>query len=206
MIPAMSLDGVKFLLQQHARVHSADVGAGEVASFWDRVFGVGDDQLRECPAGMNSMAWLMWHVARTEDVVVNLVVSAGRQVFDAGWRERMQVDRADIGTAMSHAEMADLSARIDLVALRAYRSAVGLRTREVVRAFASSAWDEEVMDADTARAVGAGAFGSSAEWVPGIWQKQSRGVRLGATVLMHTGMHLGEAINVRSQLGVPLGM
>jgi hypothetical protein len=136
MIPPMSLDGVKFLLQQHARVHSVDVGAGEVGSFWDRVFGVSDDQLRGCPAGMNSMAWLMWHVARTEDVVVNLVVTAGRQVFDAGWRPRMDIERADIGTAMTHAEMADLSARIDLPALRAYRSAVGLRTREVVRAFA----------------------------------------------------------------------
>lgn len=168
------MDGVKFLLQQHARVHSADVGAGEVASFWDRVFGVGDDQLRVCPAGMNSMAWLAWHVARTEDVVVNLVVTAGRQVFDAGWRQRMQIDRVDIGTAMSHAEMADLSARIDLAALRTYRSAVGLRTRDVVRALGASAWDEEIMDADTARATGAGAFGPSADCARDLAEAEPR--------------------------------
>ena len=200
------MDGLKFLLQQHARLHSADVGGGEVGSFWDRVYGVTDDQLRARPSAMNSMAWLLWHLARTEDVVVNLVVTAGRQVFDDEWRQRLRVARADIGTAMTDAEVSALSVRIDLPAARAYRSAVGRRTREVVRAMAAPAWDEEVEDADTARATAAGAFGASAEWVPAIWQKQSRGVRLGATILAHTAMHMGEAVNIRSQLGVPLGM
>jgi hypothetical protein len=155
---------------------------------------------------MNSMAWLLWHVARTEDVVVNLVVSDGRQVFDPEWSRRLGVDRPDIGTAMTDAEVSALSARIDLGAALAYRSAVGRRTRTVVRALPTPVWDEEVTDIDTARAVAAGAFGPSAEWVPGIWTKQSRSLRLGATVLMHTSLHLGEAIEVRGRAGVPLGI
>jgi len=62
------------------RLHTVEVGGGE--SYGDRVFGgLTDDQMRRRPAsGLNSLVWLLWHMARTEDVAVNLVVSDGRQV------------------------------------------------------------------------------------------------------------------------------
>jgi hypothetical protein len=42
-------------------------------------------QLRRCPApGVNAIAWLLWHMARCEDVGVNRLVSDGRQVLDDG--------------------------------------------------------------------------------------------------------------------------
>jgi hypothetical protein len=199
------MDAAEFFLGQHARLHAADVG--DPTSMWERTAGgLADAQMRQRPPGMNSLAWLLWHTARTEDVVVNLVVTVGRQVFDAGWSAKLGVERFDIGTGMTDAEVTDLGNRLDLAAARAYRSAVGRRTREVVPALPAAAWTETVSAADVGRAVAAGAFGPNAAWVEKLWQGVSRANRLGATAITHNAMHLGEAIAIRGQLGLPLGM
>ena len=201
------MDVLGFFLDQHARFHAADVGGGAPASFSDRVLGGLDVKtLRARPLpSVNSIAWLVWHMARVEDVVVNLVIVAGAQVLDDSWIRRLAVDRRDIGTAMTSDEVGALSARIDLDALAAYRSAVGRRTREVVRALAPSAWDEEIVEADTARAAAVGAFAPEAEWVPGFWRKQTRSTRLGA-MCTHNAMHVGEAVTLRGLAGEGTGL
>ena len=80
-------------------------------SFADRVFGgVTDEQMRVRPAdGLNSLVWLLWHMARTEDAAVNLVVAHGRQVLDDDWTRRMNVPSRTIGTGMTDGEVADLT-------------------------------------------------------------------------------------------------
>ena len=199
------MNAADFFLAQHGRLHAA--GVGDPASMWERVFGgVSDEQMRARPAGLNSLAWLLWHTARTEDVVVNLVVSAGHQVFDAAWAKRLGVGRRDIGTGMTDAEVTDFSRRLDLNAARAYRNAVGRRTREVVAGLRVGAWDEIIAPLDVNRAVAADAFGPHAGWVEKLWQGVSRANRLGATALAHNAMHLGEAVVIRGQLGAPVGM
>jgi hypothetical protein len=74
----------------------------EGGSFADRVFGgLTDDQMRLRPAkGLNSLAWLLWHMARTEDVVVNVVIGRESQVLDDAWLERCRgARRASISRA-----------------------------------------------------------------------------------------------------------
>jgi len=58
------MNALEFFLSQHTRLHSAGVGQVEGGSFADRVFGgLPDDQMRRRPAkGMNSLAWLLWHL------------------------------------------------------------------------------------------------------------------------------------------------
>jgi hypothetical protein len=199
------MNAAEFFLVQHGRLHAADVG--DPSSMWERMAGgVTDEQMRLRPPGMNSLAWLLWHTARTEDVVVNLVVTAGRQVFDEAWGRRLGVGRADIGTGMSDAEVTELGGRLDLGAARAYRSAVGRRTREVVAALSAAAWSETVGPADVSRAVAAGAFGPQAGWVEKVWAGVTRANRLGATAIAHNAMHLGEVVAIRGQLGLGVGM
>ena len=70
----------------------------------------------------------------------------------------MNVPWRTIGTGMTEGEVAELTRRADVDAVRAYRSAVGRQTREVVSALRPDAWDEIVGLADTARAAAAGAF------------------------------------------------
>jgi hypothetical protein len=98
--------------------------------------GLDEAHWRRSPApGINPIAWLLWHMARGEDVGVNRLVTDGRQVLDdGGWLPRLGVARRDIGTGMTAEAVAAFSAWVDLAALRAYWDAVGTRTLTVVGA------------------------------------------------------------------------
>ena len=204
------MDAVSFVLVQHAQLHAVEVGGG--ASYSDRVFaGLTDDQMRARPGdGLNSLIWLLWHMARTEDASVNLVVSDGRQVLDDDWSRRMNVPWRTIGTGMTGADAGNLTRRADIGAVRAYRAAVGRRTRDVVGALRPEAWDEIVGFTDTARGAAAGAFAPSTAWVDGVgytpWQGHSRAAQLAGSAIRHNALHLGEAVTVRSLAGFPLGI
>ena len=204
------MDTVSFFLVQHGGLHSAEVAGG--TTYADRVFaGLADDQMRVRPGqGLNSLVWLLWHMARTEDVAVNLVVADGRQVLDDEWARRLNVPWRHIGTGMTDDEVSELTVRADIAGVRAYRDAVGLRTREVVTTLARPAWDEILGPADTARAAAAGAFRPNTGWVEGVgykaWQDRSRGAQLGGSAIIHNAMHMAEAITVRSQAGFGLGI
>jgi DinB superfamily len=199
------MNTARFFLEQHLRLHAADVAAG--GSLADRILGgLTDDQMRlRYGKGTNSLAWLLWHMARTEDVSVNRVVTNGRQVFDEGWARRLGVLRPDIGTGMTDEEVAELGQQLDVAAARAYRSAVGRRTREVVQALAPESWAETVGAEDVNRAQRDGAIGPRAGWLVDFWQNHSRAVRLGTVGITHNAIHLGEAQTLRSVLGLGEG-
>jgi hypothetical protein len=203
------MDLVAFVLAQHAATHAAAVGGGPSGA--DRWLGdLTVAQLRLIPGpGLNSILWLLWHMARTEDVAVNLVVAGRDQVLDAAWMRRMAVSRADMGTGMTAAEVRALTEQADPDAVRAYRAAVGLRTREVVATLPAPAWDEPLGLADTARAAAAGAFGPGDDWAPGVghppWQGLPRGAQLGATAIRHNAGHIGEAVTLRALGGSAVG-
>jgi hypothetical protein len=204
------MDLLSFFLGQHAAVHAADVG-GRIQLF-DRIFGeLSDEQLRVRPAqGLNSLVWLLWHMARTEDVAVNLVVVAGRQVLDEAWARRLSPGRRDIGTGMTEDEVADFTVRADVAAVRAYRSAVGRRTREVVGALSAATWDEPVGAADLMRANAEGGFRVDCSGLIAAgrhpWQANTRGEQLGSSAVRHNAGHVGEATTIRSLAGFPLGI
>jgi DinB superfamily len=200
------MDLVGFFLGLHAATHAPEMsGAAAGAERW--LAGLSDDQLRLRPAGaLNSLVWLLWHMARTEDVAVNLIVAGRDQVFDDAWARRMRIARPDMGTGMTADEVAELSERADVAAVRAYRSAVGRRTREVVQTLRPAAWDEVLGLEDTSRAAAVGAFGPNDDWVDGVghrpWQGHSRGHQLGQTAIRHNTAHIGEGVTVRSLAGL----
>jgi hypothetical protein len=189
------MDPVAMFSLQHGRVHSSQVSAGP--SIADRVFGgVTDEQMRIRPAtGLNSLVWLLWHMARVEDVGVNVVVAAAQQVLDERWAARLGVSRTDVGTGMTAAEVAAFSDAVDVAAVRAYRDAVGRRTREVVAALGDARWEERFTEADAARAPA---------WFT-VFTGQPRALELGTAAITHNAIHLGEAITVRSLAGFPAG-
>ena len=199
------MDLLGFFLSQHAAVHASDVSGRVFAS--QRVFGeLSDDQMRVRPGkGLNSLVWLLWHMARTEDVAVNPVVAGRDQVLDHEWVRRMNVRWPIIGTGMTEDEVADMTARADVAAVRAYRSAVGRRTREVVQALRPDAWGEILVEEDIKRA---GAAGALRDWVEGQtypWLGWSRADQLGSSALRHNAAHIGEALTLRGLAGLGLG-
>jgi hypothetical protein len=70
-----AMDARDLFLGQHTVVHSVAVG-GNPGSASEQAFGgLTDEQMRVRPReDLNSLAWIMWHIARSEDAVINLVL------------------------------------------------------------------------------------------------------------------------------------
>jgi hypothetical protein len=189
------MDAVDFFLTRYGEVHSGLV---------DGLFGsLSDTQLRACPhPGVNTVAWLLWHSARIEDVALNRFLADRAQVLDE-WIERLAVPRRDVGTGMSDAEVDDLSARIDLQALRGYLGAVTGRTLAVVETLRGSDLDAPVAGNRVRSVVlSEGVVAPGAEWLTEFWAGgRSRAWTLAQTALLHPYGHFYEARVAAGLLG-----
>jgi len=190
------MDAKDLFLTQHAAVQSVAVG-GNPASAAERAFaGLSDEQMRVRPReDLNSLAWLMWHIARAEDIMVGALIAGREQVCDDAWRKRLGVSRRDFGIGA-----------VDLVALREYRDAVGRRTREIVGSFKDSDWGGELAAPALQKAAADGAFGTRAEQMVKVFTGRPRTAVLSGIALFHPAGHLGEAVTVRSAGGFGTGI
>jgi hypothetical protein len=202
------MDALALFRLEHARAHSAVV-APDGGPLWleDAVLsGLTEEQLRRRPGGANSLAWLLWHTARIEDVAVNVVLADQSQVLDDGaWAAHLGVSRRDVGSGMADTDVGDLSARVQLAALRAYRGAVGARTRAVLATLGAEHLSALVDARDVARAADDGAFGEGAAWLRTFWEGRPKGWLLSWTGAGHSYLHFGEAMAVRGQAGMGSG-
>jgi hypothetical protein len=204
------MDAKELLLRDHARAHGPGVGEPEGGLFMGALLlnDVTDEQARMKPAeGVNSLAWILWHMARSEDLGVNLIVAGQPQVIDGdGWVDRLGLSRTDIGTGMNDDEVADFTNRVNLNALKEYRNAVGRRTREVVQELRPEEWTE-LQDAGAMQRVAeAGAIGENAQWMASAFGGKSKALILSHTCVAHSFWHLGEGVTVRSLVGAKLNL
>lgn len=193
------MDSIRLFLTQHAIVNSAEMADAGVWSLEDTVLkGLTEEQMRVCPGkGMNSIAWLLWHLARTEDVTVNHLLAGRPQVLDDEWLERLNLTVRDIGTGMGDEEVADVSARVNIEALRAYRVAVGRRTREVAQSLRPEELDEPIDPAAAQQLLSEGALAQSAYRLADFWGANKKSFILAMPATGHAFMHLAEAAAVR---------
>ncbi len=193
---------IDFFLDQHAWGHTSAISGGAQPTTVDRLIdGLSDGELRRRPAPTaNSIAWLLWHMARIEDAAVNVLIAGQPQVLESdGWIERLGVEIADVGTGMTDTEVADLGDRINLAALVDYRSAVGRRTRDIARSLPADALDRRVDAIHVQRLAEGGAV--SASWLLGAWEGRTTGFLLSMPASGHNFIHIGEAWCVRALLG-----
>jgi DinB superfamily len=201
------MDARDLFLEQHAAVQSAAV-AGNKASAAERTFaGLTDEQMRVRPReDLNSLAWLMWHIARAEDIMVNRVLYGRPQVLDDAWLKRLGISRRDFGIGMTSPEVTELTGRIEVGALREYRDVVGRSTRDLVSGFKAEDWEGQVSPEGVAAAAAEGAFGSRAEIMAKVFTGRPRRAVLTGIALFHPSGHMGEAITVRTAGGFGTGV
>lgn len=196
------MDARGIFLLHHAHVHAAATSGEHGPSLEDSLCdGLTAEQMRERPGGMNSIVWLLWHMTRFEDVVVNTVLRGEPEVLDQeGWIERLGIDSRLIGTGSSDEEVGDFSSQVDPATVRAYRAAVGRETRN----WAATA-DFDVLDAvpDVAARLSKGpaAIGERAAWVQRLWESRTGHGLLSLPVIGHSYIHIGEARVTRGRLG-----
>ena len=195
------MDTRDLFLDQHALMHSAAVGGNKMSSAERTFAGLTDEQMRVRPReDLNSLAWLMWHIARAEDIFVNTILGARTQLFDDdGWAKRLAVTRRDFGIGMASAEVTELTRQIDLGALREYRDACA-------GGFKPQDWEGTVSADAVQRAASEGAFGVRTEQIVKGFPGRPRAAMLSGIALFHSAGHLGEAATVRTAGGFGTGV
>src|ERR671924_1277308 len=194
-------------LEQHAAMHSAAVGGNKMSAAERTLGGLTDQQMRVRPReDLNSLAWIMFHIARAEDIFLNPVLAGRPQVFDEAWAKKLNVTRRDFGIGMTSPEVTDLTRQVELGALREYRDAVGRRTRDIVGTFKPQDWEGVTTPEAVQRAADQGAFGARTEVLVKVFTGRPRSALLSGIALFHCSGHLGEATTIRSAGGFGTGV
>ncbi|HZU87393.1 MAG TPA: DinB family protein [Anaerolineaceae bacterium] len=204
--PAEHARAIELFLAQHAMLHAADVSGSNLYSFDNELWhGLSDEAARRIPPGEeHSIAWMIWHLARIEDVTMNLLLAGQAQLYlQDAWMERLKISFRDTGNSLDPVEIAGLSAAIDIPALRAYRIAVGRRTREVVQHLQPQEVKKKVLPARLERVQAEGAVTAAAQWLLDYWG----GLTISGLLLMpptrHNLVHLNEAIRIKRRVLKP---
>ena len=196
-------EAIRLFLSQHAMVHSAVMAQSGAWSFEDEVLdGLAEKEMRTRPAGQsNSIAWLLWHMARIEDVTMNVLVAGQPQVLDElAWLSQLHLKRRDVGTSMNETEVADFSDQVDLPALRRYRVAVGRRTREIVTLLSPAELRERIDPTNVRRLLAEGALAEAAYGLAQAWGGWRKAGLLAMPATRHNFTHLNEARRIRQKL------
>jgi len=196
-------EAIRLFLSQHAMVHSAAMARSGEWSFEDEVLdGLSETQLRARPAAQtNSIAWLIWHMARIEDVTMNVLVAGQPQVLDEStWLSHLHLKRRDVGTSMNETEVADFSDQVDLLALRRYRVTVGRSTREIVTALQPAEVRARIDPTNVSRLLAEGALAEAAYGLAQAWAGWRKAGLLAMPATRHNFTHLNEARRIRQRL------
>jgi hypothetical protein len=191
---------IRLFLRQHAMLHSAKVAQGELWSFEDEILNdMTEEQIRRIPRNCeHSVAWCIWHIARIEDVTMNLLVAGSSQILHRGnWLERMEVTVCDTGNEMDEKNMAQLSAAVDIEALRAYRVAVGRRTREIAGQLEAKALKQKVDPIRVQQVMEEGAVVQAAKGIVDYWSRRNIAGLLLMPATRHNLVHLNEALRLK---------
>jgi hypothetical protein len=188
---------MQMLLRQHAALHSARLAPGEPWSLEDEILDdMPEQQLRHAPpTGAHSVAWLIWHIARCEDITMNLLVAGAPQVLDQDdWLRRIQSPVRDTGNAMDASALTQFNRAVDTQALRGYRLAVGRRTRELIQRLQPVDLTRKVTAASIQQVMDAGDVTEAARGIADYWSKRTVAGLLLMPATRHNLIHLSEAL------------
>jgi hypothetical protein len=191
---------IELFLNQHAMLHSAEMAQTEPWSFEDELLNdMTDEQIRRIPQNCDhSVAWNIWHIARIEDVAMNLLVAGSPQILHRdNWLERMKISVPHTGNAMDREEMDALSASISIVGLRDYRLAVGRRTREIVKELSVKDLQQKVQPSRLQQVMDEGALVEAAGGIKDYWGRRNIAGLLLMPATRHPLSHLNEALRLK---------
>lgn len=195
-------EAIELFLSHHAMLHSARMAQTEAWSFEDEVLDdMTEEQIRRIPQNCeHSVAWCIWHIARCEDITMNLLVAGSPQVLlRDDWLGRTKATARDTGNAMDGREMANFSATVGIDPLRAYRVAVGRRTREIVRQLEPEDLWQKVDPSRLQRVMDEGAVVEAARGLIDYWGKRDVAGLLLMPASRHHIVHLNEALRLKKR-------
>lgn len=193
---------IQLFITQHAVLHTAHVTPDIDWSYADFILDdLTDDQFRRAPKNQeHSIVWCIWHLARIEDLTMNILLAGRPQLLHTeGWYQKMKASAQDTGNEMSHADMLKLSEEMDVQALRAYRAAVGSRTQEIVRTLQPEILNLKTDPARIQQLLDEQAVVPAAQGVLDYWGSRTMAGLLLMPPSRHNLVHLNEAYDLKGR-------
>lgn len=190
----------ELFFKQHAMLHSAKMSQGELFSLEDEVFDdLSEETARRIPhSSDHSIVWNIWHIARIEDMTMNLLVAGSPQILNQdNWLTELGAKITDTGNAMDPEAVVELSKEVDISALRDYRMAVGRRTREIVKALQAADLKSKVDPARLDQVMDEGGVVEEARWLINYWGKRDIAGLLLMPATRHNLVHLNECFRLK---------
>ena len=136
----------KLTLDLHALVHPAEISGRDEKTIADYVLDYmiegnqnefvqrepWDTDLKYAGSKTVPICWQLWHTYRIEDLVSNILMANGKQIFNEDWQKRIGSSITDTGNALEPDELASWSKSINAGELRNYMIEVGKNTRRIL--------------------------------------------------------------------------
>lgn len=180
----------------HARAVSGQAGWNVEVELWQ---GLEEAAFRMLPAGEeHTIAWSLWHLARIEDMTMNVLLAGHDQVFEReGWADRLHSPLRDSGNEITPEKLLELSQQADWQAVRAYRSAVGASTRKVVEALSFADLKRKTPPERLTKVLAEGAINPASTGVLAYWAGLTGKGLLLMPPTRHNFHHLNECLTLK---------
>lgn len=141
-----------------------------------------------------TIAWVLWHIARIEDLTMNILIANKEQIFDARWKKQLNAPISDTGNALSDDEIMELSRQLNIGKLIEYRNAVGAKTRDIVKSLSTNDIKHKVSGQGLEAIKQAGGVTAQEDslWLLDFWGKKDVAGLLLMPPTRHVIMHLND--------------
>ena len=149
-----------------------------------------------------TIAWVLWHTARIEDLTMGILVGMGQQIFNEEWQKKMNVSIKDTGNALNDDEIMELSHQIHIPTLIEYRNEVGKRTQQIVSQLQAEDMHRKVSSKGIRQIKEAGGVTSQEDslWLLDYWgSKDIAGILL-MPPSRHLIMHFNACVKWKQQI------
>ncbi|WP_313162897.1 DinB family protein [Sedimentibacter sp.] len=124
----------ELFLEIHAKLHLSEISNTEHNEVDNLICDLNDNEYAIMPTAKDeTIAWVIWHIARIEDLTMSILVAGEDQLFNYEWKQKLNAAITDTGNALSDDEIINLSKTLVIQELMHYRNEVGKRTRKIVQ-------------------------------------------------------------------------
>lgn len=182
-------------LDIHAKLNLSEISNTEKNEVDNLLENLTQNQYSIMPTNKDeTIAWVLWHIARIEDLTINILVARKDQIFNEDWKKKLNVSITDTANALSDNEIIDLSKNINIDKLISYRNEVARNTRKVVSDLSSEDMKRCIVrdDLDKILELGGVTKQQDSIWLLDFWSKKDVAGILLMPPTRHVMLHLND--------------
>ena len=143
------------------------------------------------------MCWQLWHTYRIEDLVSNILMENGRQIFNDEWQKKIGSSITDTGNALEPDELTKWAKDINVEELKNYMITVGKNTRRILAGLSLEQIKNMVPEEWVMRILEEGGVTTDfrSVWLLVFWGRLTIGGMILTPMTSHHMMHLPTSID-----------